>query len=162
MSEMKKQKDRERLREKRRLETPEVREARLKAARIYKASKAGKKALQKYDAKHRAKSNENAEKVVAQAQSLEEQLAEVQTLSARLRGLLRDKQTLQMERFPAPIEHISNKAVKIEVSGRYAEVRFRLRDLADELEQGSANIALAVLKQQIPVIKDKIERLAND
>ena len=45
MSELKKQRDRERLREKRRLESPEVREARLKAARIYKASKAGKKAL---------------------------------------------------------------------------------------------------------------------
>ena len=67
-----------------------------------------------------------------------------------------------MERFPEPIENIRSKAVKIEVSGRYAEVRFKLRDLADELEQGSANIALAVLKQQIPVIKDKIERLASD
>ena len=134
MSEMKKQRDRERLREKRRLESPEVREARLKAARIYKASKAGKKAKQKYDAKHLARSNENAEKVVAQAQSLEEQLAEVKTLSARLRGLLRDKQTLQMARFPDPIEHLGSKASKIEVSGRYAEVRFKLRDLADELE----------------------------
>ena len=98
----------------------------------------------------------------AQAQSLQEQLTEVQTLSARLKGLLRDKQTLQMERFPDPIEHLGSKTVKIEVSGRYAEVRFKLRDLADELEQGNANIALAVLKQQIPVIKDKIELLAND
>ena len=57
---------------------------------------------------------------------------------------------------------MGSKVAKVEVSGRYAEVRFKLRDLADELEQGNANIALAVLKQQIPVIRDKIERLASD
>ena len=116
----------------------------------------------KHDRKRRARSKENAEKVEAQAQNLQEQLTEVQTLSARLRGLLRDKQTLQMARFPDPIEHLGSKAAKVEVSGRYAEVRFKLRDLADELEQGNANIALAVLKQQIPVIRDKIECLASD
>ena len=80
MSEMKKQKDRERVRNKRRLESPEVQAARLKAARDYKESLKGKKAKQKHDRKRRARSKENAEKVEAQAQSLEEQLAEVKTL----------------------------------------------------------------------------------
>ena len=52
-----------------------------------------------------------------------------------------------MARFPDPIEHIGSTSAKVEVSGRYAEVRYRLRDLADELEFYNANIALAVLKQ---------------
>ena len=73
-------------------------------------------------------------------------MKEVQTLSARLKGLLRDKQTLQMARVPEPIEHLGSTAAKVEVSGRYAAVRIKLRDLADELEQSNPNIALAVLK----------------
>ena len=98
----------------------------------------------------------------AQAQSLEEQAAEAKAQADRLRGLLRDKQTLQMARFPDPIEHLGSTTAKVEISGRYAKVRFRLRDLADELEEYNPNIALAVLEQQIPVIEDKIERLASD
>jgi len=84
--------------------------------------------------------------VQAQAQSLEEQAAEAKAQAERLRGLLRDKQTLQMARFPEPIEHLGSTTAKVEVSGRYAEVRFKLRDLADELANSNANIVLAVLE----------------
>ena len=106
----------------------------------------GKKALQKQNAKQRARSKENAEKVQAQAQSLEEQATEAEAQANRLRGLLRDKQTLQMRRFPEHIEHLGSTTAKVEVSGRYAEVRFKLRDLADELANSNANIVLAVLE----------------
>ena len=41
-------------------------------------------------------------------------------------------------------------------------MRIKLADLADELAESQANIVLAVLEQQIPVIRDRIERLADD
>ena len=106
----------------------------------------GKKVHQKNSRKQRARSKENAEKVEAQAKSLEEQAVEAKAQAERLRGLLRDKQTLQMARFPEPIEHLGSTTAKVEVSGRYAEVRFKLRDLADELANSNANIVLAVLE----------------
>ena len=66
-------------------------------------------------------------------------------MAAKFRGLLRDKQILQMRRFPDPIQHFDSTAVRVEVSGRYAQVRIRLADLADELAESHADIVLAVL-----------------
>ena len=63
--------DRERLRLKRKSESPEARDVRLKSARAYKASEAGKKAMQKYERKSRARSNDNAYQVDHQSKSLE-------------------------------------------------------------------------------------------
>ena len=52
-----------------------------------------------------------------------------------------------MARFPDPVMHLGSTSVKVEVSGQYAKVRFRLRDLADELAESNANVVLAVLDQ---------------
>ena len=52
-----------------------------------------------------------------------------------------------MARFPDPIQHFDSTAVKVEISSRYAQVRFKLRDLADELATSNANVVLAVLEQ---------------
>ena len=52
-----------------------------------------------------------------------------------------------MARFPDRIEHLGSMAAKVEVSDRYAKVRFKLRDLADVIADSNANIVLAVLEQ---------------
>ena len=65
MSEKKAMDAKIRQRNKRLRESPEAKAHRLEKARAYKKSEAGKKALQKYNRKQRARSNENAEKVEA-------------------------------------------------------------------------------------------------
>ena len=67
-----------------------------------------------------------------------------------------------MAQFPNPIEHFGSTSIKVEVSGQYAKVRYRLRDLADELAESNANVVLAVLDQYIPQIWNRVERLEND
>ena len=94
-----------------------------------------------------------------QEHELTEKSTMVKKLDAKARSLLRDKKILQMERFPGPINEYQTEAVQLAVTGRYAKVRIKLCDLADELADHDAKVVLSVLEQQIKVIKEKVEYL---
>ena len=48
------------------------------------------------------------------------------------------------------------------VAGKYAQARIQLCDLADQLAESDADVVLSVLKQMLPIIKDKVKSLEND
>lgn len=48
---------------------------------------------------------------------------------------------------------------KVAVSDKYARVRIKLCELADELAENDADVVLAVLKRQIPFILDRVATL---
>ena len=48
------------------------------------------------------------------------------------------------------------------VAGKYAQARIQLCDLADQLAESDADVVLSVLKQMLPIIKDKVKHLEND
>ena len=50
-----------------------------------------------------------------------------------------------MERFPDPIKNIDSASAKVAISDKYAKIRIKLCDLADELAENDADIVLAVL-----------------
>ena len=52
--------------------------------------------------------------------------------------------------------------MKVAVAGKYAQIRIKLCDLADQLAEKDADIVLCVLNKMLPVIKDKVELLSTD
>ena len=48
------------------------------------------------------------------------------------------------------------------VAGKYAKARIQLCDLADQLAENDVDVVLSVLKQMLPIIKDKVKSLEND
>ena len=51
-----------------------------------------------------------------------------------------------MEQFPDPIKNIDSMSVKVAISDKYARVRIKLCELADELAENDADVVLSVLK----------------
>ena len=52
--------------------------------------------------------------------------------------------------------------MKVAVAGKYAQIRIKLCDLADNLAEKDADVVLCVLNKILPVIKDKVELLSTD
>ena len=76
--------------------------------------------------------------------------------------MVRESHILKKERFPDPVKWEEGQAKKLEVAGKYAQVRIQLCDLADELEKNDAGVVLSVLKQNVPVIHEKIKWLEDN
>ena len=58
---------------------------------------------------------------------------------------MREAHILKKDRFPNPVRWEDGKAKKVEVATKYAEVRIKLCELADQLEKNNATIVLSVL-----------------
>lgn len=54
-------------------------------------------------------------------------------LQAENRRLVREAHILKQDRFPDPVRWEVGKAKKVEVAGKYADVRIKLCNLADQL-----------------------------
>ena len=48
------------------------------------------------------------------------------------------------------------------LAGKYARARIQICDLADDLAERDADVVLSVLKQMLPIIKDKVKSLEDD
>ena len=162
MSDKKKAYDKERLRLKRESETPEDRAARLDKVKKYQKTTAGKKAVQKANAKYNAKRTMANRNAVHQQRSLDKRKDQVHQLQADVRRLEREAQVLQMERFPKQIKWENGRPEKVAVAGKYAKARFLMCDMADQLAECDGDVVLSVLKQMLPIIKDKVKSLEDD
>ena len=52
--------------------------------------------------------------------------------------------------------------MKVAVAGKYAQIRIKLCDLADQLVESDADVVLCVLNKMLPVINDKVELLSTN
>jgi len=80
----------------------------------------------------------------------------VHYLQAENQRLVREAHILKLERFPDPVKWEEGRAKKVEVAGKYADVRIKLCNLADLLEKNDADVVLSVLNKMLPLIHEKV------